>query len=216
MRTLPAILLAALVALVILTSALLATQYGTRDWPAPPMPDTATRLITPTEAAGRAGDRIADSGDAVDVKVTVDAGAGDSRRIRPRVRTGVSRRAERTRRDVPRRDQRGGRRSGGRGSHTGGDDPRDPATVSDDAATPVTPEPSTPAPAESAPVAEARAGDQTQARPADPAPSAPAVPDVVVPELPTGGDDAHADGDRDADGHRRGRGPIRELLDQPR
>ena len=60
MRTLPVILLAALTALVIAVSAVLtASHFGMRDWPTPPMPDTATRLITPTEAAGRTSDRSA-------------------------------------------------------------------------------------------------------------------------------------------------------------
>src|SRR4051812_3405465 len=59
MRTLPAILLVAFVALLILASAALTTQFGVHDWPAPPSPDTATRPVTPTEAAGKATEKAA-------------------------------------------------------------------------------------------------------------------------------------------------------------
>lgn len=60
MRTRLAILLALTVALAIGASALLTSQVGVMEWPSAPAPDTATRLITPSEAAGRVTERASD------------------------------------------------------------------------------------------------------------------------------------------------------------
>ena len=54
MRTRLALLLIATIALGIGASALMKSQFGMRQWPTAPTPETATRVITPSEAAGRA------------------------------------------------------------------------------------------------------------------------------------------------------------------
>ena len=59
MRTRLTILLALTVALAIGASALMTSQLGIHEWPTAPAPDTATRLITPSEAVGRVTDRAA-------------------------------------------------------------------------------------------------------------------------------------------------------------
>src|SRR3954452_3667886 len=73
MRSLPAILLAFLTVVAIAVSAVLtASHFGMRDWPTPPMPDTATRLITPT---AKARERLTKGSDAQEVTIGGDAGA---------------------------------------------------------------------------------------------------------------------------------------------
>jgi len=211
MRSLPAILLATLTAVVIAVSAFLtASHFGMRDWPTPPMPDTATRLITPTEAAERARERLSKGGDPVDVKIAVDAGSDAHRTERPEHRAGTSRRGHRGGRSATRRGERSGRRSGRRSS--GGRRSQgnaNPATPAGDDAT-ATPAEQQPAP--HATPAEPSTGEQAQARSdetAAPAPTTPSTPslDPVVPQLSTGG--AHDDeGDRG-----RRLGPVRQLLD---
>src|SRR5215217_1415904 len=192
MRSLPAILLATLTAVVIAVSAFLtASHFGMRDWPTPPMPDTATRLITPTEAAERARERLSKGGDPVDVKIAVDAGSDAHRTERPEHRAGTSRGGHRGGRSATRRGERSGRRSGRRSSggrrSQGNAHPASPA--GDDAA---------PTPAEQQPA--------PQATPAPTTPSTPSL-DPVVPQLPTGG----ADDDEGDRGRRLG--PVRQLLD---
>jgi hypothetical protein len=58
MRALPAIFVTALVALVVGATLLVANHFGDHHWPTAPSPSTVTRLVTPTEAAGRFGERI--------------------------------------------------------------------------------------------------------------------------------------------------------------
>src|SRR3954471_2075448 len=84
MRSYPAILLAALTVVVIAVSVVLtASHFGMRDWPTPPMPDTATRLITPTEAAAKARERLSKGDDPAEVTIAGDAGADTHRAKRP-------------------------------------------------------------------------------------------------------------------------------------
>ena len=54
MRTRLAILLIVTIALVIGASVLMTSHFGMRQWPTAPTPETATRVITPSETAGRA------------------------------------------------------------------------------------------------------------------------------------------------------------------
>jgi hypothetical protein len=221
MRSFPAILLAALTVVVIGASALLtASHFGMRDWPTPPMPDTATRLITPTEAATKARERLSKGDDPAEVTIAGDAGAQARRSERPATGATSRRAATRTRRGA-----RNGRHSGERrsGHHGDGRHQTPPAQSGDDAGTapPSTPAATQPAPA--APVTQAAAGEQTQARPDDtatppatePAIPAPSLP-PIVPPLPTtpapSGDDGSGD-DSPGRGHGRRRGPIRNLLD---
>jgi hypothetical protein len=231
MRSLPAILLAALTALVIAASAFLtASHFGMRDWPTPPMPDTATRLITPTEAIERTRDHLSSSDVELELEVAAQAG-GDSRRgVRPARRAATRRSANRSRRGSSRRGDRGGRRSGnprsddrrsgGRraGGRRGADDADTPAQTDGGTGTPATAGPET-TPATPAPPVSS--GEQSQARPDEPVaqpPAAPAptpAPAPVIPELLTGSDDPGAADDSDgAPGPRRG--PIQNLLDQLR
>jgi hypothetical protein len=230
MRSLPAILLAALTALVIaLTALLTASHFGMRDWPTPPMPDTATRLITPTEAAGRARERVSSGDDAVEVKIAGDAGA-DARRTERRHRTGGTRhRADRKRRGASRRGERTGRGSSrheGNRHSNGRRSGNDQAPRTDEPGTGGTPSPQ-PAPAPNS-------GEQSQARPDQTtAPSTGQGPalDPILPDLPIGGDGEGADdddgghhpaaGDDGAGnpGLRPGpdrRGPVGNLLDRLR
>src|SRR5215208_3574633 len=128
MRSLPAILLAALTAVVIAVSALLTvSHFGMRDWPTPPMPDTATRLITPTEAATKARERLSKGDDAAEVTIAGDAGAEARRSERPAAGSTSRRAATRSGRSGSRRTARGRRRSGERRSgnrgHRGDDTP---------------------------------------------------------------------------------------------
>lgn len=59
MRVLPVIFIGTVVALGVATAMIVSGHFGTRDWPTPPVPDTASRLVTPTEAAGRLGHGLA-------------------------------------------------------------------------------------------------------------------------------------------------------------
>ena len=230
MRTLPGILLSVITAAAIAISAVLvASHFGMRDWPTPPMPDTATRLITPTEAAGKVREQITTSGDdPIDVPIASDRGSSADRRP-----AGVANdRAGRARRDASRTGKRrsgrqaSGRRSGGKdrpprgGDATGtGTEDTDDTQAEDDAQATPSPE----APAEALPVTpagadqQARADDSTTAEPV-----APAVPDLsVVPAVPAPGEDeddagkGHGHkGDRH-EGDRAGR-LADDLLDSPR
>jgi len=205
MRTLPAILLAALTAVAIAVSAFVtASHFGMRDWPTPPMPDTATRLITPTEAAAKARERLSKGDDASEVTIAGDAGATTHRAERPAAQRSTHRAGTRSHRAAPQRRSSTGRPSGERRSgnrNHGGDDASTPA--GDDAATPAPSQPAAPPAGPSAPVAEASSGDQAQARPGDsatqPVVPAPSLP-PVVPQLPT------------APTPSSGHGPIRDLL----
>jgi hypothetical protein len=230
MRSLPAILLATLTALVIAVSVVVTvSHFGMRDWPTPPMPDTATRLITPTEAAEHVRQRMSDADDPVEVKPVGDADSAappPERSERLRARTSARSGGTHVRRGAARRGSRSGAR------RRAGSNPTPPAQTSQD-------DPTTPAPADGAaapqapapqPVTQASSGDQAQARQDDspassPAPSPdpapvtpPALPiDPVVPDLPVddGGDDEDQDHGREH-GHGHGHAPVRNLLDQPR
>jgi len=207
MRTLPALLLAAFVTLVIVASATLATQFGGADWPTPPTPDTATRLITPTEAAGRATDDV----------TSYERGRKSTGPIADR----TTRRESRSR-----SERRGGRgtaaRPRGNVRREGGSAPRqrtpreDNRSSSPEADEPTQTEESTEtAPAPQAPAAPVDPippvagvepdGNDSQARPQDP----PAVPSAPAP--PAGDEDSGDDGEGDEPS--RHRGPIRHLLD---
>ena len=217
MRTRAALLIAAFAILVVAASAVVTSHFGMRDWPTPPLPDTATRLITPTEAAGRAGDRATSDGDGgsdtptVIVRTTRTAPAG--RRAR-----GDRRRSTESRRAATRGSDRGTRRSGGRGSD--GDKNSPVAPVPDDATVEGTPEagiaPAPAAPAPGAPITESGPDGQSQARPNEPVAPLPAVP--AVPAVPqpapgpvTGGESGT--GGRNGNGRGSRRGPVRDLLD---
>jgi hypothetical protein len=214
MRSLHAILLAALTIVVIAVSVILtASHFGMRNWPTPPMPDTATRLITPTEGAAKVRQRMSDGRDPVEVQVAADAGA-DVRRDERTARPGTSRRAESGRRSPTRRSTRTGRRSRtSRGDNAGPGSSGGTGTGAATPAQPAAPEstPDTPA-APAAPVTEAGSGDQSQARPdqTPPATSTPAPPLVplvpvapVAPQLPptSGHDDTPQDPSSDGPGH---------------
>jgi hypothetical protein len=220
MRPLHAILLAVLTAAVIGVSAFLTvSHFGMRDWPNPPMPDTATRLITPTEAAGRMSDRGGDDGDVV---VTVpDSGDGESDRADRRAQ-----RAQASTRRAPRRSDRRGHRAGSRSGerrsgNRGGDDRRsadEAGGAAPDSATPPAQGSTTTAPAGAAGTS---AGEDSQARPDQtppPAAEPPVTLDPIVPNLPVGGsgDDESAgdEGARPRDGRGPGRGLVGNLLDQ--
>jgi hypothetical protein len=194
-----------------------------RDWPTPPLPDTATRLITPTEAVGRLSDRATGDDDgsanqAVGVGTprtapVVGANRGAQRRSAAAVRHGKA-------------------RSGGHNG-TGGRTPATtptpaPATGGGNAGSaPAATAPATPAapsPAPIAPVIEAGSAAPTQARPQDGTPqvSVPQVPasPVQVPSVPalsqspvTGTDDGSSDGNGRRSGHGHRRGPVATLLD---
>jgi hypothetical protein len=217
MRSLPAILLAALTALVIAVSAFLtASHFGMRDWPTPPMPDTATRLITPTEAAGRAGDDVSDD-DPIVLETNAGAGAGEAPRVERRTRRGASRSPQAARRGNVRRGQRSGRRPGDRrASDRRADDGRQTPEAADDSAAASGPEPATPEPAPAAPATGT--GDQAQARPDDtasPSTQPPPTLEPIVPGVPAAGD-GNGQGDSPATDQRpgRGRGAIRDLLEE--
>jgi hypothetical protein len=165
MRSLPVILLAALTAVVIAVSAFLtASHFGMRDWPTPPMPDTATRLITPTEAAGRAGDRA--DGDGPGAEITADAGAStDARRVERSARGGASRGSADTRQRARRqgttsRRSRGERRSGTRNEQRG-----DEGGTTDNEAATEAPAPQTTEAAPVPPAPTGTTGGESQARP---------------------------------------------------
>src|SRR3954451_4716529 len=153
MRSFPAILLAALTVVVITVSVVLtASHFGMRDWPTPPMPDTAKRLITPTEAAAKR-ERLSKGDDPAEVTIAGDAGADSHRVTRPTAQGSTRRAGTRSHRAASRRGDRSGeRRSGNR--HSGGD--QTTAQPGDDtAATPAPSQPATPPAGPSAPVTEA-------------------------------------------------------------
>jgi hypothetical protein len=194
MRTRLAILLALTLALAIGASALLTSQVGMTEWPAAPAPDTATRLITPTEAAGRATDRASD-GDRDEPaqraqRDDADRAAGDTgTAASPTTPVATERRRASTRRA------------------------EEPAE--DAAATPAEPvdEPSEPeAPAVPATVTPAPVDDQHTRQdeivPATPEAAAP-QPDLTGGDATTG---APATSSPDDDDGRR-RHPLRDLLD---
>jgi hypothetical protein len=204
MRTLPAILLAALVALVIIASAVLTTQFGMRDWPTPPMPDTATRLVTPTEAAGRATEKVTRHKQDTDDETGPTAYSGGGSRA-PKVRQGDRR---------PTGERRAGRTR--RSASSAGERPQTPAPSigteseqtdegTDAAPAPV---PAAPAPVTDGPPVVDGPGQDAQARPQDepvePAPVEPIAPDAG------GDDDADTSGD-DEPGQRHG--PIRNAVE---
>src|SRR5215211_1630770 len=134
MRSLPAILLALLTAVVIGVSALATmAHFGVRDWPTPPMPDTATRLITRTEATDHKVKDQPAGGDPIDVEVVVDTGAGTSHRGQRRGHQRRAGKARRTRGGASRRSDPGRSEH-----HSGGRRSDDPASApgEDGAATP--------------------------------------------------------------------------------
>src|SRR5215211_316219 len=125
MRSLPAILLALLTAVVIGVSALATmAHFGVRDWPTPPMPDTATRLITRTEATDH---KVKDQ------PAVGDTGAGTSHRGQRRGHQRRAGKARRTRGGASRRSDPGRSEH-----HSGGRRSDDPASApgEDGAATP--------------------------------------------------------------------------------
>jgi hypothetical protein len=215
MRSLPAIFLAVLTAVVTGVSAFLtASHFGPRDWPNPPMPDTASRLITPTEAAGRTSDRGGDDGEILDVKVAADSLAGEARKADRRDRGARTSTRRGSRRSERRSRRSGNRRGERRAGNRGGDDRR----PSNDAA-PVTTPPAnggsdstgTPGGVVPSPV------EQTQARspePVAPVTEPPVTAEPIAPNVPSGesaDDDDSTDesaGDRD-DRPGRGRGRDR-------
>ena len=198
MRTLPAILLAAFTALVILASAILTTQFGTHDWPTPPTPDTASRLVTPTEGAARAtrdAARPPRSARAVE-HASVDrtparTTGGDRAAAQPRVP------AER-RSTVPSEATLQAPQQDPQPDDSPAEAPADGPAAESGVGTDPAPSPApapTPVGGGDPPVIDAGTGDDAQARPQDePAPHtpAPAAPDDEAPEDP--------------------RGPIRHLL----
>lgn len=197
MRTLPAILLAALTALVILASAVLTTQFGMRDWPTPPLPDTATRLVTPAEAAGRATSKLSEgdaSGGAAGPRIAATtAPAAERPRVRRSVAPGPA----------PARARRGSspeRRPAGPRAPTAPrpDEGAPPQTDQGTAPAPA-PAPAAPAPVGDgdAPVIGDGSGDDSQARPHDDA-----APDGSAPPVPAEDDDTPGDS----------RGPVRHVL----
>lgn len=211
MRSLPAILLAALTTLVIALSAFVTTShFGMRDWPTPPMPDTATRLITPTEGAGRAGDDVSDDAPIV-LETPVDAGSGEPRRAERPTPRGASREPRATPRGSVRRGERSGRRSNARresGRRDG--ERRESPERDDDSVTAPEPDPSTPEPAPAAPASGA--GEGAQARPdesASPSTQAPPTLEPIVPDLPPAEDVQSPVTDS---GRKRGRGTAGDLL----
>jgi hypothetical protein len=222
MRTRAALLLAAFAILVLVTSAIVTSHFGMRDWPTPPLPDTATRLISPTEAVGRLSDRATGDDDG-SARPTADAGTAPAGRFEHRA--GVPQRRSRATADrggSSRRGhsgtRRGTRHGAGGGTPTGGSTPAPGPSSGDAAGTPATTtpaEPTTTAPAPTAPLVEAGAGDPTQARPQGPDPQVPVPPVPSVPSVPGGtGDgsgDGHGGGASSGHGHRHG--PIHTLLD---
>jgi hypothetical protein len=206
MRIRAALLLTAFAILVVAASVIVSSHFGMRDWPTPPLPDTATRLITPTEAAGRISDRSAGDDDGSARRIAA-AGTPRAGRVERRGRGARRRKAADARRGTVRTGDRGGRRGS---AHTPAVETTPPASTegTDESQAPVEPTtpPTTPAPA--APVVEAGSGDGTQARPQDHAPPLPAVP--VAPD-PTPAPVPTPSGD--GDGHGHGRGPLHALLD---
>src|SRR4051812_2720741 len=113
MRSYPAILLAALTVVVIAVSVVLtASHFGMRDWPTPPMPDTATRLITPTEAATKARERLSKGDDPAEVTIAGDAGTDARHSERSAAERSTRRAGTGSRRPPSRRGAHSGRRAG--------------------------------------------------------------------------------------------------------
>ena len=173
MRTRLAILLAAVVATTIAASALMTSQLGMRDWPTAPSPDTATRLITPSEAAGRAADATSSDGDG-DLVV--------ERAERDHADRGADDRSAERRPTVPVRTRTPSRR---RADERAEDDP--PRTPASEPAVVVEPEDGAPAAPEAIPAtapdapapADAEQHTREDEQPATPAP----LPDLLT-ELP--------------------------------
>lgn len=232
MRVRAALLVTAFAILVVVASVTVTSHLGVRDWPTPPMPDTATRLITPTEVAGRGRDRVADKGDERSVRTVAAAVAVPAARPERVSREGGSqpahtRPAVRTRRTSVRRPA--ALNNGRRHTSSAPATPQPVSSTDRGSRTQSTPAPD---PAPAAPVAQANAGsgDGSQARPQDVVPqaAAPAVPAVPVPAVPTAsaltGDSGH-DGDHyeghygdhyegdDDGGHDHYRGAPHDLLD---
>jgi hypothetical protein len=211
MRTRAALLLTAFAILVVAASVIVSSHFGTRDWPTPPLPDTATRLITPTEAAGRISDRSAgdDHGSARRIAAAGTPRAGRAERSS---RGAQRRKAPDTRRGTARTGDRGGRRGS---AHAPAVVTTPPASTEgpDDSQTPAVPTAPATTPAPAAPVVEAGSGDSTQARPQDPASSLPAVPAVPVAPDPTPVPAPAPSGHGDGGGHGHGRGPLHALLE---
>jgi hypothetical protein len=216
MRTRATLLIAAFTILVVVTSALVTSHFGTHDWPTPPMPDTATRLITPTEAAGRVSDRGASGNDGSVPPSAAAVGSarggraergGQSRRTRtdPSTRRGTSRRSGQSGHGGSRR-HRGGDRSTAGGSTTHAT----PGHRTDDGSSPAHTAPSIPSTAPSSPAIEAGAAGETQARSQDPAPT---PPDESTGS-DAGGSTAWGTGSDTGHGRHGGHsGPISTLLD---
>jgi hypothetical protein len=193
MRTRLAILLAAVVAFTLVASALMTSQLGMRDWPTAPTPDTATRLITPSEAAGRTADASSsDSGDdtAAESAQRVDADRADGR-------PGAKRRAT-----TPVRTHDRERRPATDRTDTDEAPEAEPAVTEPDApsapaATPAT-GPAVPAPSDD--------GQHTRDDEQSTAPGVPSAP-TLVPNPPSiqNSDEPPTDDRR--------RGPLRDLLD---
>lgn len=194
MRTRLAILLALTLALAIGASALLTSQVGVTEWPSAPAPDTATRLITPTEAAGRATERASDDDRDEPAQRAqrddADRAADDTGTAAPTTPVATERR---------------------RAPSRGADEPAEddaPATPEEPAEEPSEPEaPAVPATATPAP------DDDQHTRLGD---IVPVTPDAAAPQPDlTGGDPttgAPATSPRDDDGGRR-RHRLRDLLD---
>lgn len=190
MRTRAALLIAAFAILVVGASAIVTSHLGGQDWPTPPMPDTATRLITPTEAASSLTDESPAGDDGSSVQRTAHRGGRRHGTLERRPRGERPGRAHGT-------AQRSGRRSGAhragpnRGRGTGAPAPAPQPTPSPPA-DPDVPDESTPVqvdPAPAAPVAGAGADDSSQARP-DAGVPVPAPGDEVIVIVPDAGSDA--------------------------
>ena len=202
MRTRLAILLALVVALAIGASALLTSQIGVTEWPAAPAPDTASRLITPSEAAGRVADSKTDEADRPAERA--------ERRDADRAANGSD--AGQNGTTPVSNERRSTRRSGDRDSErrNGGNDAVADTPASDPADAPAPQQPSTPA-AEPITTAPANAPEGQHSRDDE----VPATPDVVTlppsltPPAPT--PTVPDDDERPNHGGRR-RGPLRNLL----
>jgi hypothetical protein len=206
MRTRLAILLAAVAGLVFAASTVMTNHLGMRDWPTAPAPDTATRVITPSEAAGRAADP-ARGGDAPDVaaeraqRVDADGGMGDDDAARGG--TAPVRSNDRTGRRAPRRDGRSTSRPAP-STEPADSQTQGPHQLSQPATTPVPAAPADP-PADDQ---HTREDDLSAPQPA-PAPTLES-PEIGAPAPAPDTDSATPDGDGPGD---RRSGPLRHLLD---
>lgn len=187
MRSRAALLLAVLAVMVIGASVVVTSHFGMQDWPTPPLPDTATRLISPTEAVGRISDLRPGRDDSSGRRI-VDARTGQTGPPERRGRAGQSRRGEHLRQRASRRGDGRARRSGGRPQGrtqdsgdsspalqpsplTGTPDRDDEPKVDTPAAPGATPVVEAPTIDLGAVVAPAGSGGQSQARSHGPAPS---------------------------------------------